>query len=434
MGRGIDAVTNNLDGSPENDIILMDIALNYILFTGIIIITGFVFGELANKVKLPKATGYLVAGILLNPDLFISLLDHKHFVEASQVVLNISLAIIAFSIGGGLHRKELKSMGGSIVSIGINQAEITLLIVAFGLIGLFRVFPPEGYAWAEYLVPMSIILGSLALPTDPAAFLAVKNELKAKGRLTTTTLGIAAIDDMLTFLNFVLAVSIAGLFLNSGEGNLGMELLKTLGEIAASIALGAVMGGLLNLVTGLTKKETEGVLIVLALGFILACYGLAEAFHLEKLLTNMSMGIVVVNFNPIRKKIFDLLERYTEELVFVLFFTLSGIQLNFDIIDQVLLLVGVFVVLRFAGKWAGTFSGALMAGSDKKIKRYTTWALLPQGGIVIGLGLTLQQDPAFSSFADIILGVVIISSVVFEIIGSITTKYALEESGEAKAE
>lgn len=412
----------------------MDISLNYILFIGVIIITGFVFGELANKIKLPKATGYLVAGILLNPDLLISLLDHKHFVEASQVVLNISLAIIAFSIGGGLHRKELKSMGGSIISIGINQAEITLLIVAFGLIGLFQIFPPEGYTWAEYLVPMSIILGSLALPTDPAAFLAVKNELGAKGRLTTTTLGIAAIDDMLTFLNFVLAVSIAGLFMNTGEGNVWMELLKTLGEIAASIALGAAMGALLNVVTGLTKKETEGVLIVLVLGFILACYGLAGAFHLEKLLTNMSMGILVVNYNPIRKKIFDLLERYTEELVFVLFFTLSGVQLNFDIIGQALLLVGIFVVLRFAGKYAGTFSGALMAGSDKKIKRYTTWALLPQGGIVIGLALTLQEDPAFSSFADIILGVVIISSVVFEIIGSITTKYALQKSGEAKEE
>lgn len=410
----------------------MDIALNYILFIGVIIITGFVFGEMANKLKLPKATGYLVAGILLNPDLFISLLDHKHFVEASHVVLDIALAIIAFSIGGGLHRKEIKSMGRSIVSIGINQAELTLLIVAFGLIGLFRLFPPEGYAWAEYLVPMSIILGSLALPTDPAAFLAVKNELGAKGRLTTTTLGIAAIDDMLTFLNFVLAVSIAGMFMNPGENGIWMELLRTLGEIAASIALGAGMGALLNAVTGLVKKETEGVLIVLALGFILACYGLAAAFHIEKLLANMTLGIVVVNFNPIRKKIFDLIERYTEELVFVLFFTLSGIQLNFDIIGQALLLVGIFTVLRFAGKWAGTFSGALIAGSDKKIKRYTTWALLPQGGIVIGLGLTLQQDPKFSSFADIVLGVVIISSVVFEIIGSITTKYALQKAGETE--
>ena len=43
--------------------------MNIILSTGILIFTGYIFGEIAHKIKLPKISGYILAGILLNPDL-----------------------------------------------------------------------------------------------------------------------------------------------------------------------------------------------------------------------------------------------------------------------------------------------------------------------------------------------------------------------------
>ena len=413
----------------------MDSSFSLILFFGILIISGFVFGELANLVKLPKASGYLIAGIVLNPDVLFSFFSREEMNQLSDFPLDMALAIIAFSIGGGLHRKEIKSLGKSIVAIGINQAEVTLLVVTFGIIGFFSLFPGWAGTWENQLVPLAIILGALALPTDPAAFLAVKHELKAAGKITTTTLGIAAIDDMLTFLNFVIAVSIAGIFMGGNTGgSVTNELWHALIEIVSSIGIGIVFGIALNGVSRLVKNENEGVLIVMLIGFILSCYGLAVAFELEKLLASMAMGIVVVNYNPIKAKLFDLLERYTEELVFVIFFTLSGIQLEFSVMGEALLLVILFAVLRFTGKWLGTISGASLAQSPPAIKRYTTLALLPQGGIVIGLALTLQGKPAFSEYDDLILGVVIISSIFYEILGPITTKYALQKTGEAGKE
>lgn len=410
----------------------MESSFSLILFFGILIISGFLFGELANVVKLPKASGYLIAGLFLNPDLFFNLLNRDELNQLSKLPLDMALAVIAFSIGGGLHREELKSLGKSIISIGINQAEVTLLVVTFGIIGFSNLIAGFSAGWAIHLVPIAIILGALALPTDPAAFLAVKNELKAEGKITTTTLGIAAIDDMLTFLNFVIAVSIAGLFMNGNEISIQSELAHALMAIAGSIGLGIAVGVILNYVTRLVKNESSGVLIVMMIGFIFSCYGLAAAFELEKLLAAMAMGIVVVNYNPIQNKIFELLERYTDELVFVIFFTLSGLQLNFSILGDAYMLIGLFILLRFIGKWIGTVSGATLAKSDTKIKKYTTWTLLPQGGIVIGLALTLQNKPAFSDYADLIEGIVIISSILYEIIGPVTTKYALEKAGESE--
>lgn len=247
-----------------------------------------------------------------------------------------------------------------------------MIIVTFGIIGYYYFFPGMEMPWMKELVPLSIILGALALPTDPAAFLAVKHELAARGRITSTTLGIAAIDDMLTFLNFVLALSIARLFMEQGNVNIWIKLLETFGEILASITIGVVIGYIFNQVSKLVKKETEGILIVMTAGFILLCFGLTELIGLERLLANMAMGIVVVNFNPLSEKIFQLLERYNEELVFVILFTLSGIQLNFSILGEILLLAILFIILRFIGKWAAINTGAFIAGSDHQTRKLTT--------------------------------------------------------------
>ncbi len=43
--------------------------MNVILSIGLLIFTGYILGELAQKIKLPKISGYILAGIVLNPDI-----------------------------------------------------------------------------------------------------------------------------------------------------------------------------------------------------------------------------------------------------------------------------------------------------------------------------------------------------------------------------
>ena len=67
-----------------------------IIVFGIIIITGFVFGEIVAQVKLPKVTGYILAGILLNPGLFNFIPDD--FISHTGLITNISLSVITFLV------------------------------------------------------------------------------------------------------------------------------------------------------------------------------------------------------------------------------------------------------------------------------------------------------------------------------------------------
>jgi Kef-type K+ transport system membrane component KefB len=162
------------------------------------------------------------------------------------------------------------------------------------------------------------------------------------------------------------------------------------------------------------------------------CYGISTLLDLDQLLATMTVGITVVNFGRQRDRIFRLIEDYAEPLVFVLFFTISGMYLDFSVLVKFLPFVILFVGFRAIGKLTGAFVGATLAHGPKLVRRYTGWGLLPQGGIVIGLALIMRQNPAFTDISTIIVSVTIGATVIHELIGPITSKLALQKAGELR--
>jgi len=98
-----------------------------ITLIGIIIIAGFVLGELADKLHLPKVTGYIIAGILLSPPIapFVS----DSFVEHTKIVTNISLSIITFSVGGTLSISKIKNEGRQILNITLGESGFAFICI-----------------------------------------------------------------------------------------------------------------------------------------------------------------------------------------------------------------------------------------------------------------------------------------------------------------
>lgn len=150
-----------------------------ILIVGIIIFTGFVFGEITTKIKLPKVTGYILAGILLNPDLFHFI--PEDFIDHTSLITNISLSVITFSVGGTLLYSRIKKLGKGIFFITLFKAEFALLSVLIGFLVItpFFIHIPDA-TWLTIFIPISILISSLASPTDPSTTLAVVHEYKAK--------------------------------------------------------------------------------------------------------------------------------------------------------------------------------------------------------------------------------------------------------------
>jgi NhaP-type Na+/H+ or K+/H+ antiporter len=400
-----------------------------ILTIGIIMFTGFICGEIATKIRLPKVTGYIIAGVLLNPGLF--KLIPVDFADNTDVVTNIALSFITFSVGGTLLYPHIRKLGKGIICITFFEAEFAFLAVAIGIV-LVAPFFVSGVdaSWLTTYIPLGLLMACLASPTDPSATLAVAHEYRARGPVTSTIMGVAALDDVTGIINYSIAIAIAQAMVAQGNLSVDSSLFKPAVEISGGVLLGIVLGFAFNIITRIIKKESEGVLIVLVFAFLSFCFGLATLLGLDELLCSMTMGIVVVNFNTKKEQIFRILERYTEQLVFVLFFTLSGMHLSFSTLWGYFPLILFFVSFRSVGKVAGAATGAYFADSPAKVKKYTAAGLIPQGGIVVGLALLIRQNPAFAAISNIIISVIIGATIIHELIGPVLTEWTLKKAGE----
>lgn len=402
-----------------------------ILIMGIILMLGFIFGEIAKKAGLPKITGYIIAGILLNPE--ITSIIPSDYVGHTRILTDISLAFITFSVGGTLLYRNIKTLGRSIINITIFEAQSALIIVFLGFLLLSPLILKDDNAdFFTLYLPFSLLVAALASPTDPAASLAIIHEYKCEGEVSRTILGVSAMDDVLGIINYSFCIVLANAFVLHQRFSIEKSVLIPVMQILITIAMGILFGFLINFITLIIKNETEGTLIVVIFSALMLCYGVTTLIDVDQLLATLTMGIIVVNFNIYREKIFRMTERYTETMILVVFFTISGMQLDFSYLGQSMGLIFLFLLLRTVGKFTGTIIGAKISKSSRNVSRYTIGGLIPSGGIIIGLALLIKDDPDFSGFSQIILSFILGAVVVHELIGPITAKLALKKSGEIK--
>jgi len=400
------------------------------LTIGIILLSGFLAGELISRIGLPKVTGYILAGIVLNPS--VSGIIPQSFPEHTDWVTHLALAFITFAVGGTLAIPTIRKQGKTILTITLLEAEMAFLMIIIGLaaLGPWLVDVPAN-GFLTFLLPLAILIGSLGSPTDPSATLAVAHEYKAKGEVSDTIMGVAAFDDALGIINYSFALVIAQVLVSHQTFSAGAAIGHPLLVVLGSVAGGMVFGFVFCLVKkALLGDSSEGVLIVFTAGALCSAFGVANLVGLDPLMMTMLMGAFVVNYLPRGDKVFAMLERYTEALIFVLFFTLSGMHLDFSVLAKTYWLVLVFVLCRGLGKFSGTYLGARFTRASDKVRKYTAGGLIPQGGIVIGLALMIHKNPAFDSFADIIISVIIGATVIHELIGPVFAKLTLKRAHE----
>ena len=360
---------------------------------------------------------------------FLGIVPEK-FIENSNSISNFALCIITYAIGGSLQFSRLRKLGKTILCMTLLEAEIAFFMVFLGL--LFALPLISQYAGVpikpEYYLPLALLAGALASPTDPTAALAVKEEYKAEGPVTTTILGIAAFDDATGIINFSIASAIGIMFLGKSSGGISSALIHPAVLISLSVLTGGVFGGFLLKIA--ERVKDKGVLIVLIFGSLFACFGIAQMLGLDELLSTMVLGCVISNFAKDRDKFFISVRDYFEEIIFVIFFVLAGAHLNLMVLKNSLWIVVVFVILRALGKFIGTFLGGMISDAPAKVKKYTAFGLIPQGGIVVGLALLVRQDPKFSEISLFLLNIVLGTTVFHEFIGPLLAKRALKKAGE----
>lgn len=400
--------------------------MNTILTVGIILLVGYAVGHLFHHYRLPKVTGYILAGILLNPRLFQFI--PKEFPNQMHALSEFCLAFITLEVGASLTLSKIKELGPSILSIAFFASLMPFLLVG-GALWIFLTI--SGYPMSVgMLIPFCIVIGSLSVPTDPSVTLSVMHEYKAKGEVADTVMGVSALDDALCILAYVFALAVASFLMGGGDVSFGSRMGEALKEIGLGLGIGVVAGALFNLLTRPLRLENEGVFIILILGAVALTYGLALHVKIDAMFSTLSLGIVIANFNSRRVTILKVMERYTEELIFLFFFTLSGMFLDFSVVGSALVMIFLYVVARSAGKYLGVALSSLVTHQSGNVRKHAAGGLIPQGGIVIGLALAVFANPEFAGFSELLLGVTMGATIIHEVIGPLVAKRALVAAGE----
>lgn len=409
--------------------------MNVPLAIGLILIVGLSSGKLLSKLGFPRVTGYILTGLILNPRVFPAITPH--FVASTNILTTICLGFITFEVGGELSVKKMKSLGKGIISIAFFESFGAflsvligfLLLIYFNVFHMFDFLPTVGSRPTGLLIAFALLAASLASPTDPSASLAVSHEYNAEGPVTKTILGASAFDDAIGILIFSLAIQIAKLY----TGEVGISYLDILGSstftILGAIAIGMLSGFILNVFSS-NNKQNDGRLIVMMFGVQALCIGISEWAGVDALLSTMALGATLVNFNSNSKHIFEILSHYTEQLVFVIFFVLSAMHFDFSIITALIPLVIAFVIFRTIGKLTGVAIGAKVTQMPSVIGKWAGLGLIPQGGIVLGLALGIQNNPSFASIGKPFIGLIMGAVVVHEVLGPFLAKFALSKAKE----
>lgn len=386
--------------------------MNVLLKISIVLVVGSIGGRIAKHFKLPNVSGYLLAGLLLGPS-FINLVSAQDS-NSFSVISEFALAIIAFSIGSEFIIKDMMKLGKSIAIITLAEV-VGAILVVFCL--MYYVFN-QPFAF-------SIVIASMSAATAPAATLLVIQQYKAHGPLTKTILPVVAMDDVYGIIAFGIAMSVAKL----SEGKSDLSLLEMLSgpviEIGGSLILGLILGLLLVAVVNRTK-DTEDIQII-TLGAIGVAAGLSMFLGFSPLLTNIIMGMTLVNLKKNPERVFKTVDKFVPA-VYVLFFSLAGASLDLSVLATVGIMGIGYVIARATGKYIGAYVGAKAVGAEKTVANYLGLALLPQGGISIGLSVIVRQQ--LPEYAVGITTIIMFSILIYEVSGPIFAKIAIDKAGE----
>ncbi len=400
------------------------------------LVGGLLMSRLAKKLNLPAVTAYLVAGLLLGPYLLGALditgigFGAPEAVSRLDIISQVALGFIAFTIGNEFRLEQLKSMGRQAITVGIVQAVVTTALVDAALVTLHFVNPDL------ISVSSAVTLGAIAAATAPAATLMVVRQYKADGPLTRLLLLVVAIDDAVGLVLFSASFGVA-MALESGTVNLVTVLAEPVIEIALSLALGGLAGWVLYRVEKFFHSRSKRLSI--SIGFVLLTVGLSMVefelggiqFGFSLLLVCMMTGTIFCNICDFSEELMGRVDGWTAPL-FVLFFVLSGAELNLKILSSpMVLLIGVvYIVFRSLGKYLGSYGSCAMTGCSDKIKKHLGITLLPQAGVALGMALTAQQ----LADGEVVRSVVLFSVLVYELVGPALTKRSLAAAGEIHEE
>ena len=350
-------------------------AADILLTLFIIFVAAQIGAEIAQRLKLPGVVGEIAAGCVVGPSLlgWVSL-EQIASGTPLDVMAEIGVVLLLFSVGLETRLDDLKKVGKSAVLVGVLGVVLPFIAGSLWAHG-------SGFDWIK-----SMFVAAAFVATSAGITARVLQELGVISRTESRViLGAAVIDDILAMLLLGVVSSLQG----GGEVDL-QSLLVTLAEAIGFVAVIGWAGAhvMRRQSAWLDAPASPHSALTVVLAIMLGLAWLSTRFGLAAIIGAFLAGMVA---SETRQR--EELEHKTQPLLSFFtpfFFVITGAKINLHELaswDAAWMLL-VVTVIAIVSKLLGGFLGALSLG--KRGAAIVGFGMVPRGevGVVIAsLGL-----------------------------------------------
>lgn len=378
---------------------------------GLMLIMGCLGGYLAHKLPwLPSITGFMAVGFVFGPS-GLGVLNQDS-IAASQIFIDVALALILYRLGLSLDVKLLRRSPGLLLIAAVESA------ATFGLVL---------YILLQFGTPVTIaaLLAAIAISSSPAVLLHVAHEVGAQGPVTESAKTLVALNNFFSFLVF--SATLPALHHSAGA-SWGFIIFEPLFRFIGSLLLGAVIALVLHRLA-LKTRQAPQYRLALVVGAVMIGLGLANELKLSALFVPLVLGIVVKSQER-EETISDLAFGPAFELFFIVLFVFAGARLHLQEIIEYAPVVLALVLARCIAKTMSVVAVTQVLKLPLRSGASTGLLLVPMAGLAIGLVQT--SSALFPQHASTIAAIVLGAVTVFETMGPPIAAFAFRLAGETE--
>ena len=403
------------------------------LSMGLLVMGGFLAGELAASIALPRVTAYLFFGIAVGPSLAAWLpkgfptlvpqveLNYLEFVQA------LAVSLIGLIAGSELKIPFLRTAGTRICkmlafeSAGVAVFVCVLFIAVAGAVPLLSERAP---AERWFLIA---VLTALISASSPAVVVAILRETKASGPFAQTGLAMVVLKDLvLVVVISALLAAWTSIQSQSGGWNAALGISW---HLAGSLLVGLIFAMVLGIIAKRTRFRLDMVMVIA--GFAIALSG--RLLNIAPLLAGITAGFALTNLSPnTSRRLFSSIDNVLPT-TYVIFFATTGAKISLDSLMIIWPLALGVCAVRFVGCWSGLRIGCRIARASDLERKWLWTAMVSQAGVSIALASEIHRVFAQQEWATQLQSFMLATIVINEVFGPPLMRLGVMRSGEARA-
>ena len=402
------------------------------LSMGLLVMGGFLAGELAASIALPRVTAYLLFGIVVGPSLaswlpkgFPTLvpqaeLNYLEFVQA------LAVSLIGLIAGSELKIPFLRTAGSRICkmlafeSVGVALCVCVLLVVVAGAVPLLAQRTPNE-RW--FLIA---VLTALISASSPAVVVAILRETQASGPFAQTSLAMVVLKDLV--LVIVISALLAAWTSGQSQGTAWEATFGVSWHLAGSLLVGLIFALVLGVIAKRTRFRLDMVMVIA--GFAIALSG--KLLNVAPLIVGITAGFALTNLSPnTSRRLFSSIDNILPT-TYVIFFATTGAKISLDSLMIIWPLAVGACAVRFVGCWSGLRIGCRVAGASDLERKWLWTSMVSQAGVSIALASEIHRVFAQQEWAVQLQSFMLATIVINEVIGPPLMRLGVIRSGEAR--